>query len=311
MARKLAFAATGGNQGIVAATDLEVRELAVPSDKIRVFPGVCAIRNKASDAKNETYIGSMLTEEEITIVATGGGGPRSDMICARVENPFPGSQPWPDPGDLLLGPYIKTVVLSNVSNTAVVPPGGNGDALIPLARIDIPASTGTIIQTYIKDLRKMSSVLRDSKRLMLPCPGQHTMPTSQNTFTRWPNPPMTDSIKVDIPDWATKCFINGIVTCVNLPSGNAMGELRGGLGSLRTGAMRYDFATPVGGVDRGTIPFGGELALPAAMRGTSQILLTEARSFTPGQGATVPIYAELYSTVSIQIEFEAAPASNL
>lgn len=312
VARALAFAATGGQQGIVGGTDLEVRELAVPGTSIRVFPGTAAIRNKTSGAVNEMYMGRMLSAENVAITATGGGGARSDMICARVENPWPASEPWPDPVSVPNGPYIKTVVLSNVGNTAVVPPGGNGNALIPLARIDIPASTGTIIQSYIKDLRKMANVLRESQRIMLPCPGQHTLPTSQNTYIIWPNPPMSGPT-IDIPDWATQCFINGLVSVVQVPAGgNARGDLRAGLGSLRTAATMYDYdTTGITGQDRQNLVFGGALDIPAAMRGTTQPLVSEARGYTVASGNTIPIYAELYSTVSVQVEFQAKPASNV
>jgi hypothetical protein len=311
IARKLAYAAVGGQQGIIGATDLEVRELAVPGTSIRVYPGLCSIRNKTSGALNEMYLGSMISQDVVAIAATGGGGARSDMICARVENPFPSGEPWPDPADLLNGPYVKTVVISNVGNTAVVPPGGSGNALIPLARIDIPASTATIIQSYIHDLRKMAPVLQDSQRIMLAVPGQHTLAITTNAYIPWPNPPMTGTnIKVDIPEWATKCIINGFIAVVHMGPGNAMGDVRAGLGALRTGAMRFDYATPTGQVDRANLIFGGSLDIPAAMRGTTVDFVTEARSFTAAAGATAAAIAEVYSTVSAQVEFQAVPASN-
>lgn len=312
IARKLAYAGVGGMQGIIAPTDLEVRELAVPTTKVRVFPGVAAIQNKATGVTKEMYLGSLATEDQVDIVATSASGPRSDMICARVENPWEVGGGWSEPPDPTVGPYIKTVVVSNVGSTAVVPPGTAGKALIPLARIDIPASTGTIIQSYIKDLRKMAPVLRDSQRIMLPCPGQHTLLTSQNTYITWPNPPMSGPT-IDIPEWATKCFISGTVSVVNIPSGgNARGDLRAGLGSLRTAATMYDYdTTGTTGVDRQNLLFGGPLDIPASLRGTTQALVSEARGYTVASGNTIPIYAELYSTVSVQVDFQAKPTSNL
>lgn len=307
--RKTIYAAVGGNDGIIRGTDLEVRELAVPGTKIRVFPGSATIRNKANNAVNELYLGSMSIEDQINIAATSASGPRSDMICARVENPFIDGEPWPDPSNPAVGPYIKTIVISNVANNAVVPPIGNGNALLPLARIDIPASTGTILQAYITDLRYMANVLQQSTKLWLPVPGQHTMPITQNTYITWPNPPMNGQT-VRIPEWATKVIIDGTVTVVQTGPGNAMGDIRAGIGTLRTAAMRYDYATPVGQADRQNLKFGGSFAIPANYRGTTQSFVTEARSFTEASGATAPIYAELYSTVIADITFEAAVASN-
>jgi hypothetical protein len=312
IARKLAYASVGGQQGIIAPTDCEVRELAVPGTQVRVFPGLVSILNKATGVTKEAYLGSLATEDVVDIVATTASGPRSDMVCARVENPSETGGGWSAPADPQAGPYIKTVVISNVGSSAVVPPGTAGKALIPLARIDIPASTGTILQSYIKDLRKMAAVLRDSQRIMLPCPGQHTLPTSQNTYITWPSPPMTGPT-IDIPEWATKCFISGTVSVVNIPSGgNARGDLRAGLGTLRTAATMYDYdTTGTTGVDRQNLLFGGPLDIPASMRGTTQPLVSEGRGYTVASGNTIPIYAELYSTVSVQVDFQAKPASNL
>lgn len=310
LARKLAFAAMRGNEGIVGGTDLEVRALAVPGTKIRVFPGLAAIRNRAPGAKNEMYLASMISEEEVDIVATSASGPRSDMICARIENPWLDSEPYPEPSNPAIGPYIKTVVISNVGNAATAPPPGNGNALIPLARIDLPASTATVIQSYIADLRFMASVLEQSNRIMVAVPGQHTLPVAQTAYVVWPSPPMSGQT-IRVPEWATKCVINGTVATVNFPTGNAVGDLRAGVGALRTAAMKFDYSNSAPGPDRGNLIFGGQFDIPASMRGTTQPVVTEARSAGSGGGATVPIYAELYSTVSLEVKFMAQPATNV
>lgn len=309
LARKLAFAAMRGNEGIVGGPDLEVRALAVPGTKIRVFPGLAAIRNRTPGAMKEMYLASMISEEEVDIAATSASGPRSDMICVRIENPWIDGEPWPDPPSTPLGPYVKTLVISNVGSAAVTPPPGNGNALIPLARIDLPASTATVIQSYITDLRFMASVLEQSNRIMVAVPGQHMLAVAQTTYVVWPSPPMsTQTIKV--PEWATKCVINGTVAVVNFPTGNSVGDLRAGLGTLRTAAMKFDYSNSAAGPDRGNLIFGGTVDIPATMRGTTQNVVTEARSAGAGGGATVPIYAELYSTVSLELKFQAQPTSN-
>lgn len=311
IARKLAYTAVGGQQGIIAPTDCEVRELAVPGPQVRVYPGLVSILNKATGVTKEAYLGSLATEDVVNIVATTSAGGRSDMICARVENPNETGGGWGAPADPQAGPYIKTVVISNVGSTAVVPPPTAGKALIPLARIDIPASTGTILQSYIKDLRKMAPVLRDTQRIMLPCPGQHTLGVDQPYIT-WPSPPMSGPT-IDIPEWATKAFISGTVSVVQIaPGGNARGDIRAGLGALRTGATMWDYdTTGTTTPDRQNLLLGGPLDIPASMRGTTQPLITEARGYTFASGNTVPIYAELYSTVSVTVDFQAKPASNV
>lgn len=311
LGRKFAYAALGGNDGVIGATDCEVRELAVPGTKVRVYPGIVAIRNRANNVLNETYLGSVFSETQIDIAATTASGPRSDMICARVENPYIDGEPWPDPSDPTTGPYFKLVVISNVGNTATVPPAGAGNAVLPLSRIDLPASTATVIQSYCKDLRYMANVLQSTDARVLAVPGQHTLPTSQNTYITWPNPPM-GSQTVRVPSWATKAVIRGVVAVVQIPNGgNARGDIRAGIGTQRTGAIQWDYdTTGTTSPDRQNLVFGGEIDIPASYRGTTQSLLTEARGYTVASGNTVPIYAEVYSTVSIDVTFKAVPASN-
>lgn len=312
LGRRFAYAAMGGNDGIIAATDLEVRELAVPGTKIRVYPGLASIRNKASGALNELYLGSLFSEDQVNIAATTASGPRSDMICARVENPWLAGEPWPDPPSDANGPYIKTVVLSNVGSAAVVPPAGNGNALIPLARIDLPASTATVIQSYIKDLRYMANALQSGDNRVLPNSGQHTLLTSQNTFITWPIPLMSAQT-VRVPSWATKAVINGVAAVIKVnPGGNARGDIRAGIGAQRTGAVQWDYdTTGTTTPDRQNLIFGGEIDIPASYRGTTQSLLTEARGYTVASGNTVAIVAELTSTISLDVTFKAVPASNI
>jgi hypothetical protein len=305
IARKFAFAAVGGQEGIVGSGDLEVRELAVPSTKVRVFPGLAAILNRAVGLKNEMYMASLITEDLADIAASTASGPRSDMIIARIENPFPTGEPWPDPTDPTVGPYVKTVVLSNVGNTAKVVPPGLGYTAIPLARIDLPASTGTIIQSYITDLRPMAPVLRRAEKIMMQAGVQHTL--FSTTVTAWPN---TLNIPVKIPSWATKATINGLIAGVRLPPGNARGDIRGGLGTLRTQVNIYDDSNSSSGDDRTSVVFGGGLDIPASMRGTTANIIAEARKYTAGD-ITTSLVAEAYTTCTVEVEFSAEPASNL
>lgn len=307
IARKLAYAALGGQEGIIGATDLEVRETAVPGTNIRVYPGLAGVLNRAAGTQKEMYLASMISEDLKGIAATTASGPRSDMIVARIENPWLTGETWPDPSDVTVGPYVTTAVLTNVGSTATVVPTGLGYSAIPLARIDLPASTATVIQSYIHDLRQMAPVLRIPEKIMMQAGVQHTL--FSTTLGVWPN---TLNIPVKIPIWATKATINGIIAGVRMPPGSARGDIRGGLGTLRSQTNIFDVSNTSSGDDRTTLVFGGPIAIPLSMRGTTANVIAEARTYThiPGD-ITTDLVAEAYTTCTVEVEFSAEPASNL
>lgn len=304
LARKLAFAALGGQEGIIGSKDLEVRELAVPSTSIRVYPGVGGILNRAPGARDEMYLGSNFSQDIVPISATTGSGPRSDMIVARVENPY-GGEVWPEPVDPTVGPYIKTAVLPNVGSSAVVVPPGLGYSAIPLARIDLPASTGTIVQAYITDLRSMAPVLRVSRRIMLQVGAGDTL--GETVLTLWP---FALTIPFKIPLWATNASINAVIAGAVLPPGAAKGDIRCSLGTTqKTQTNVIDLSNTSPYNDNVDIHCGGGVTIPAAMRGTTQSIFAEARSYVTG--VTTHLIANEFTTCTLEVEFSAEPSTNL
>lgn len=305
IARKFAYAAVGGQDGIIGSGDLEVRETAVPGTNIRVYPGLATLLNRASGISKEMYLASLISEDVKGIAATTAGGPRSDMIIARVENPWLAGEPWPDPADPTVGPYVKTIVVPGVSNTATTVPAGNGNAVIPLARIDLPPSTGTIIQSYITDLRYMAPVLRSSKRFMLQVGAGDTL--GETVLTLWP---FALTLPVRIPIWATNASINAVIAGVALPPGDARGDIRCSLGTTqKTATNVIDLNNGSAFNNNVDIHCGGNVAVPAAMRGTTVNVFAEARSYITG--VTTHLVAGEFTTCTLEIEFSAEPSTNV
>lgn len=87
-ARVQTYAAFNGREGVVGATDLRVLELGTPGTSIRVMPGTAGILNRALGGTGEEYAVKLPSETNVAVTATGGGGGRSDLVIARVENPF-------------------------------------------------------------------------------------------------------------------------------------------------------------------------------------------------------------------------------
>lgn len=217
VARLLAYVAFGGRQGVLASTDLEVRELATPGTEVRAFPGACGILNRATGGSQQGYAGRLPSQDTVAIGATGSGETRSDLVVARVENPHIGGEPWSDPSDPTVGPYIFTRVIADVPSSttrlADVEPNQSG---IALARIDMPESTATVIQDYITDLRQMSGVLTDYFQESIAHGSGITDVGTGETYTDWP----ASTTNVTVPQWATRMDLHSVISSVRLNNNN-------------------------------------------------------------------------------------------
>ncbi|MDT8915765.1 hypothetical protein [Amycolatopsis sp. PS_44_ISF1] len=154
IARLLAYAATSAAEGVVTPGDLKVVPLDVPGSSVRVLSGACFALNRAAGGSQQTYISRNPSQDVVSISATGSGSGRSDLVVARIEDPNMPGEPWANPGDPTVGPYVFTRIIPNVAPTTTTMPSGQSG--IPLARIDIPANTGTVTTGMIKDLRKLA-----------------------------------------------------------------------------------------------------------------------------------------------------------
>lgn len=154
IARNITWTLMNGTEGILSAEDCAVTEKAVPGSSVAVAPGTVAVL--ANGLTDEMYVGRLPVADSVTIAATDSTGGRSDLIVARVVNPVFETVPadWPaiDPED---GPFLQTYVFSGVGPTVTTPQEVDPDcSAIALARVDVPASTGTITQAMITDLRR-------------------------------------------------------------------------------------------------------------------------------------------------------------
>ncbi len=112
-------------------------------------------------------------------------------------------------------------VIPNVSPTATAPPPGVTG--IALARLDIPASTGTITAGMIRDLRNVANPRRErSLRTAYP----HTMTKAWQDDDEWHTWPPEAQWKIDIPLWATKAIIVLTLAGLRLDFDNVYGVVR-------------------------------------------------------------------------------------
>lgn len=146
-------------------------------------------------ADQGTYFGYNVGTDNSLSIAPTTGTPRSDMIVARAEDPTFAGSPW---GGSPAAETIFPRVISGVSNTAIVPPGGQ--SAIPLARIDMPATASTILPGYITDLRQMANAKRSRTILQTAGGASPVNWTVGTTPTAWPP---TATWQVAVPLWGT------------------------------------------------------------------------------------------------------------
>ena len=306
VARMMLFAATGGAEGVVLPGDLKVLPLDVPGGAVRAVPGGVLIRNRATGGDSQTYGGRLVTEDVVQIAPTGSGAGRSDLVVARIEDPNMAGETWGEPEDPTVGPYIFTRVIPNVPKTTTRVkdvPGYATSTAIEIARVDLPASTGTVTAAMITDLRRVA-VPRSARSLDL----QRSSVSQLNaTAGEAYFPPNTQQIYV--PDWATR--LTGYVTAngmVQRGTDEAMAT-RVRLGNAATGVYSIstvtDLDAELGDAQRRSPIFGISIAIPASMRGTTQpVSCWSTRMYPTAKGR---FSTDTATQVLFDLLFEEAP----
>lgn len=305
VARTLAYAAFRGNEGVIGSTDLKIKALAVPGGQVRAIPGACAITCRSTSMAYQSYVGRNTADDLVSIAATGSGSGRSDLIVARIEDPNPSGEPWADPVDPVVGPYIFTRVIAGVPNTTrTVAELGLGFSAIPLARIDIPVSTGTITSGMITDLRFLANVRRD-RQMLTSFPVANNDLTS-SSFIDWPSAAVRNVV---IPAWATQARVSITISGVLATNDLVDGYIRLRIGGTVVGQdTRFDTnsVAATNQLDK-TMMTADTVAIPAAMRGTTQAIAMQGRLTLRGVSNTGLVRAYVASTVVTDIEFVETP----
>lgn len=333
-ARLLAHMATDGQQGVLGSTHLRVAQLSTPGASVQVLPGAFAIKHTGVGGDFESYVGKFGTAETIALSPTAGAS-RTDLIIARVENPYAvGTGSWSFPADPAAGPYWYIRAIEGVT-PATIPDVKTWNATwsaIPLARITRPASTGIVQDAHITDLRTLVDLSGDRITVIQnpppvegdpdPPPVTPTVPpiahdlwtgvlhlstasTLARTQTSWIDWPPGASWQVPIPSWAVECDFLGSFNPQY--DDDVYGEVR--LMFHTTGATPITFDRNTdGGWQRDNIPIVGNYQLPASVRGKVITVKLQAHMLDPAnhQG-TLKTRPGVY--LGVQLNFKRAPGS--
>lgn len=147
-ARVLGWAATGGAAGVVGASSFRVTEADVPDGSVRVAPGVAAIPSNYAGGDGQSYIARAPTVTSRSVTATGSAGGRSDAVILRIDDPGSGVDPASHE-------FVRVEIVEGVSSSlSRVEDLGLDYPAVLLARVNLPASTGTVEDSMITDLRE-------------------------------------------------------------------------------------------------------------------------------------------------------------
>jgi hypothetical protein len=202
VARALAYAGTRGSEGIAGIGDLKVSAQSVPNGTVAVAPGGALLLNRYPGGTGQSYSLRNATTTNVTVTPTGSGGGRTDLVIARVLDPqYEGAAPS-DPTNFQ---YAYPAIIQGVpSGTLTAKELNLGYPAVALAKITLPASTGTVTSGMITDLRRVAQPRRDRAMVTVFPSATVTLPTG--AYSSWPIDP-AQRPNVLVPSWATRVDI--------------------------------------------------------------------------------------------------------
>ncbi len=293
--RLAGFHATRGGNGISLPEDLKVTALPVAGAFVRVVrgpSGSAALRSRYPSAAGQSYLTLLSASEDVPVPATGSGGGATRYVIQRVFDPKFEGQAAVAEFALITGP----ATLAPPYNLGLTYPH------VVLARINQPASTATITQAMIQDLRSLAYPLQ-SRGLLTIYPSQdHPIPTTG--YASWPILAAQRPL-LDVPSWATRLDVvahfSGIqfIEPAGIDANPTVAGIRSGFGTegSENGIIIAD--TP----GRGHYTVVGSHAVTAAQRGTQQLLNLQGFR-TKNIGV---FQADYQTSIAIDYQFTAVP----
>lgn len=315
---------TGDGSGVVRPGDLKITQMDVPGAGVKVAVGDALIQSRAPGAGRETY-GVPLTTAQNYLGDAGTGlpgtgssvpsGGRRDMVFLEILDVglptfYTPQVDWP------AGQSAKLSVVQNVGASAQrvedVPALANVTGYA-LAVITYPASTATVTNAMIEDLREVHSprektVLRafgltDAENGVQSITNTTAYPGGQ----AWPSATITEGFDLEIPLWAAEAVVIMTVAGARIPgSGEAVGRHWVRIGTPSDPDARssqptaWDVAETASD-HRTAFVTGDTIYLPPALRGKTKRFYSRANRLV-GTTAAAP-KADFGTTVIMQVTF--------
>lgn len=275
----------GPGSGVLRPGDFRISQMDVPGTGVKIRAGDDLVQCRAPGRDRETYGVPLLADQVYMgdggdgIPGTGSSGGRRDMIIHEILDPdlprhFTPREEWPEDA------YSKLSVVSGVpasAKTVADVPALNDVTCYELAAINWPASTGTITNAMLEDLRvvhrpqeklsQRSQQMAGEEKLtaVSPYPAGTTFPLALEAA--WE--------PILIPDWATEMVIRMTWAQVRFPPGNQAGRFWVQVGKtvdpdrLVTPYNVFDTAATTDPKTESWI-FSATVKVPPVLRGTLQ-----------------------------------------
>jgi hypothetical protein len=279
-------------EGITRGTDLKVTQRSTPGAGVTVGSGSGVVKGRVNTFQGH-YAACNTGAFDVDIAATGGTG-RSDMLILRVEDPEYEGVVNPATGNV---GYFQ--IISNVSSSATAIPDGRTG--IPLARIDIPASTSTITNAMIVDLRQIANPRRQRDQFVhSPASISTAINNNNSSYSSFST---EAGWTIAVPAWASTAIITIDIAQIRYSVAQFIGLLRATFGaSLSLQTVTLDDNQTA--IRRATVFVSDKLTLPDAYRGTSQLLRPQAAG---SSGNTGTVQVDASTTFRYDVEFFEAP----
>ena len=273
VARAQTYASTGGAQGIVSVDDCLVRATPTPSNQVAVMPGSLLILNQAPGGRGQTYTARITEQVLVDVPASGSSGGTTQYVWAYVSDPEYVGQ---IPDDPLNADYFHLQVSASQ-------PAGN--AWYRLAKITLPASTATVQQEHLQDLRSVANPRSEYFAFPRPVVNSHIDDYSHTLrhkrgninpgidATRgeeFPDQQNGGAFTVYVPEWASRMHVSAEWTSIRY---NGMSSWGGfylhyvGKDGVHRSTQDFGWDTHEGQVYKTNWTMHDNLYIPAAIRG--------------------------------------------
>lgn len=299
--RRFIYQQSTGRRGVALPGDLKVTATGTPSGSVNIARGSGVAPLPPSWRPGESYQIGNASADLFDIPATGSSGGRTEYVIVKVlDHNFDGSPPPPDPENDD-GAHVEVTRVPSLS--------GLDFPYIPLAKLTIPASTATITNAMITDVRdvynKVVGSFSSANELVIP--EIETLTQTRDDGEYWPNAGGVQYVD-EIPANATRALIRAEWHSVTMPAENAWGRIWVGWGDLPSGGTRREMNTQevsYNSVGAGTtyttnLTVVADRYIPAKYRGRMNVPFSAFGRRISGPGPTM---SEL-SSFSLEIIFK-------
>lgn len=296
--RQALYDSTGGAEGVSSPSALRVQAQGTPNGTVRVAPGGGILNNRYAGGGGQSYAARNASQTDVSIAATGSAAGRIDVLVLRILDPQYEGQPPANPSTFQ---YTRLSVVQGVpAGTTDVRKLNLGYPAIGLARLDIPKSTGTILQSMITDIRDIAQPKSLEKIFPRPSAGvdvglQLNSRLAYPVGEWFPNAGGQDgngAYYVDVPTWATRMQIRAewLGVRYNPSAGYGLCWVSYGVGSggaspdTSTQSFQWD-ASGSTQTQRTNWVVHDEVPIPVSLRGTRTAFVCRANKTSPDTAA--------------------------